>query len=96
MTLDNQTLALIAVGASIAANCQPCLEHNVRTALQCGANSQQVVEAIDIGRRVRQGAASQMDKFALNMNGATGEAMRGSEGVCECGSLNAIKEAKNG
>ncbi len=78
MTLDNQTLALIAVGASIAANCQPCLEHNVRTALQCGAVSQQVAEAIDIGRRVKRSADSQMDKFALNINNVTITATSGS------------------
>jgi len=40
MKLDNHTLALIAVGASVSANCQPCLERNLRTALKCGADAQ--------------------------------------------------------
>jgi AhpD family alkylhydroperoxidase len=38
MKLDNQILALIAVGASVTANCQPCLEHNTATAAKCGAD----------------------------------------------------------
>ena len=64
MRLDNQILALIAVGASVSANCQPCLEHNVNTALKCGADAQQIAEAIEVGKRVRRGAATEMDKYA--------------------------------
>jgi len=96
MTLDNQTLALIAVGASFAANCQPCLEHNISTALHCGANNQQVAEAIDIGRRVRHGAASKMDKFVSSLDSATVSSARALDDVCECGSLNTAGEVKNG
>jgi AhpD family alkylhydroperoxidase len=82
MNLDNRILALIAVGASISANCQPCLERNVGTALKCGADTQQIAEAIEIGKKVRQGAAAKMDRFALTLNGSafTNE----TEGGCEC------------
>ena len=96
MTLDDQTLALIAVGASIAANCQPCLEHNVSTALHCGANNQQIAEAIDVGRRVSHGAASKMDKFASSLDSATLSSTRALDGACECGSLNTAQEVNNG
>ncbi|NTU63269.1 MAG: carboxymuconolactone decarboxylase family protein, partial [Chloroflexi bacterium] len=40
MNLDNRILELIAVGASVAANCQPCLDYNVRKALEFGADRQ--------------------------------------------------------
>ena len=70
MRLDNQILALIAVGASVSANCQPCLEHNVHTALKCGADAQKIVEAIEVGRRVRRGAATEIDKYAFSLNNA--------------------------
>jgi AhpD family alkylhydroperoxidase len=96
MTLDNQILALIAVGASIAANCQPCLEHNVGTALECGANSQQIADAIEVGRRVRQGAASKIDKFAINVNHAIVSSSSLLDDTCECGSLKSTQEVKNG
>ncbi len=85
MQLDNRILALIAVGASVTANCQPCLEINVGTALKCGADAQQIAEAIEIGRRVRQGAASKMDKFAASQNYTAPSAASANDGGCGCG-----------
>ena len=81
MTLDNRTLELIAIGASVATNCQACLEYNVSKALEYGSDHQQIAEAIEVGKRVRQGAAAKMDKFALNLNNIDTAA-----GECNCGS----------
>ncbi len=86
MNLDNRILELIAVGASVAANCQPCLEYNVGKALEFGADSQQIAEAIEVGKRVRQGAASKMDKFALSLNSAVPSSVHAADGQCGCGS----------
>ena len=86
MNLDNRILALIAVGASVSANCQPCLERNVSTALRCGANAQQIAEAIEIGQKVRQGAGTKMDKFVLSLNIPAPACTDDSEGGCGCGS----------
>jgi AhpD family alkylhydroperoxidase len=71
MKLDNRTLRLIAVGASVTANCQPCLQINVAEALQSGADEQEIAAAIQVGKMVRQGAASKMDAFASGLNPAT-------------------------
>ncbi len=86
MNLDNRILALIAVGASVSANCQPCLERNVSTALKCGAEPQQIAEAIEIGKRVRQGAATKMDGFASSLNNAIPSSVNATDGGCGCGS----------
>jgi AhpD family alkylhydroperoxidase len=86
MSLDNQILVLIAVGASISANCQPCLERNVSTALKCGADAQQIAEAIEIGKRVRQGAATKMDQFVLSLNHAVPALAHETDGGCGCSS----------
>jgi AhpD family alkylhydroperoxidase len=86
MKLENRIKELIAVGASITANCQPCLQYHVKTALENGADEQEIVDAIEIGKMVRKGASSKMDKFAASLNqtvpSATGEADEG----CGCGS----------
>jgi AhpD family alkylhydroperoxidase len=82
MKLDNQTLALIAVGASVTANCQSCLEHNSATAAKCGANAEQISEAARIGRLVREGAASKLDKFAAGLGFASASAA--TNHGCEC------------
>ncbi len=85
MNLDNRTLALIAVGASVSANCQSCLERNVGMALRCGADVRHIAEAIEVGKRVRQGAANKMDKFALTLNGSAFAMSNEAEGGCACG-----------
>jgi AhpD family alkylhydroperoxidase len=85
MKLDEQTLRLIAIGASITANCQPCLQTNVTKALECGVDEQEIVEAIEVGKRVRKGAATKMDEFAMSLN----HPALASGGVaisrCDCG-----------
>ena len=96
MTLNDQTLALIAIGASVAANCQPCLEHNAGSALKCGASGEQISEAIEVGMRVRQGASAKMDKFAKTINSTVASATGTLDGVCKCGTLDETREVKNG
>lgn len=44
MNLDPKILSLIAVGASVSANCQPCLEKNFETELKCGVEPQRIVK----------------------------------------------------
>ncbi len=84
MKLDNRTLRLIAVGASITANCQPCLEGNVAKALENGADRQEIAEAIEVGKMVRRGAASKMDRFASSLNQAAPLAAGLPDEGCTC------------
>jgi len=84
MKLDNRTIRLIAVGASITANCQPCLEINITKALENGANGQEISEAIEVGKMVRQGAASKMDRFASSLNQAAPLATGLPDEGCGC------------
>ncbi len=58
MPLDERLLRLIAIGASIGANCQPCLEHNIRQARESGADDGEIAQALEVGRLVRKGAAA--------------------------------------
>lgn len=62
--MDVRIEELIAVGASITANCKPCLEYHVAKARENGASDQEIGEAVAVGKMVRKGAASKMDQFA--------------------------------
>lgn len=84
MKLDDRTIRLIAVGASITANCQPCLETNVMKARECGADEQEIGEAIEIGKMVRKGAASKMDKFVSSLGARLMSGADMPSGGCEC------------
>lgn len=68
MKLDNHIKELIAIGASVAANCQPCLEYHAGKALQNGADETEIDEAINVGNMVKKGAATKMDKFASELS----------------------------
>jgi len=65
--MDNRIKELIAVGASVTANCQPCLQYHVNKALESGADEQEIAAAIEVAKMVRKGAISNMDKFASSV-----------------------------
>ena len=67
--MENKTKMLIAVGAAVTANCQPCLQTAVNQAQKTGAEEKEIREAIAIGRVVRKGATGKMDKFASTLIG---------------------------
>jgi len=84
MKLDDRTIRLIAVGASISANCQPCLGTNVSKALENGIAMQEIADAIEIGKMVRKGAASKMDRFAASLAATSVVGALGPTRGCEC------------
>ncbi len=67
--MESKTKILIAVGAAVTANCQPCLKTAVSQAQGTGAEEKEILEAIAIGRIVRKGAMDKMDKFASTLTG---------------------------
>jgi AhpD family alkylhydroperoxidase len=80
--MEDRIRLLIAVGASVTANCQPCLKTAVTQAQLAGVDKKEILEAIAIGRVVRKGAFGKMDKFALIL---TGKDVEGSD-ECPFGS----------
>jgi AhpD family alkylhydroperoxidase len=83
--LEQRTKELIAVGASVAANCASCLEFHVAKAREAGAEGESIREAIETGRLVRQGAATKLDRLAASLTG--GPPTSPSRGDCGCGSV---------
>ena len=65
--MDERTKKLIAVGASIGANCEPCLEYHVAKALEMGLDKDEIMEAVDVGKAVRKGSAAAMDKRVFGL-----------------------------
>jgi len=84
MQLDERTIRLIAVGASITANCQSCLQTNLAKARENGSDEQEIAEAIWVGKMIRRGAAAKMDRFVGSLNQAVPLTAADSEEGCEC------------
>lgn len=74
--MDNKTKELIAIGASIAGHCQPCLKYHIEQVVKLGVSLEEINTAIAVGKTVEKGALKAMDNFAkdqiesLNSTGA--------------------------
>ena len=90
MTFDNRTTELIAIGASVAANCQSCVEYHLGKAAEYGIEQNELAQAVEIGRMARKGAAANVDravdrllhKDASTGNAATGDRPPAGEAAC--------------
>ena len=82
--MDNRTKELIAIGASVTANCQPCLKYHISKAQESGADELEISEAIAVARMVRKGAIAKMDQFASTIFEAEKVTVSDSE-KCGCG-----------
>lgn len=61
--LEINVKELIAIGASISANCHPCIKYHVAKAREMKIDEAEILQAVEVGRMVRKGAADQMDKL---------------------------------
>jgi AhpD family alkylhydroperoxidase len=82
VNLDSKTQAVIAIGCATAANCTGCLEKTVSIAKELGVEEEEIGAAIEVGRRVRAGAAAKLDQFAATVNSATAESPETKNGGC--------------
>jgi len=82
MSLDEKTSILIALGASVSANCQPCLDYHLNRARLAGLGEVEIADAIEAGRSVRTGAAAGMDRKISGINNSA--ALPGKAGACCC------------
>jgi AhpD family alkylhydroperoxidase len=52
--LDAKTIEIASISASIAGGCRPCLDYHFKKALEVGCTVNQVKEAIDLGKMIKQ------------------------------------------
>jgi AhpD family alkylhydroperoxidase len=62
--IDPKIKELIAIGASVSANCHPCVKYHVNKAHEMEIDEKEIQQAIEVGKMVRKGAAGEMDKLA--------------------------------
>lgn len=68
MTFGARLTELIALGTATGANCAACVEHHVAKAREIGLPAEEIEAALDVGRRVRQGAADAFDRVAARLS----------------------------
>ena len=83
--MESRVKELIAIGASVTANCQPCLQYHVSKARESGADDEEIGIAIAVAKTVRKGASAKMDDFAAGLGAATETTACGAGQACSCG-----------
>jgi AhpD family alkylhydroperoxidase len=62
---------LVAIGAAIAANCEPCLKYHYREAEQLGMSKADMARAVEMGAKVKDSPHQAILKLADRLTGAT-------------------------
>jgi AhpD family alkylhydroperoxidase len=61
--IDEKMQELIAIGASVSANCQSCVKYHTAKGREMKIDETDIRQAIEVGMKVRKGAADQIDKL---------------------------------
>ncbi len=52
--LEEKTIELAGIAASIAGGCRPCLDYHFKKALELGCTKEQASEAVELGKMIKQ------------------------------------------
>jgi AhpD family alkylhydroperoxidase len=59
-TLDRREREFVALGASLASNCVPCIEYHILEARKAGISDAQIREAVELADSVRRVPSQQV------------------------------------
>ena len=69
--MDERMKELVAMGASAAANCHPCMDYHLSKCDELGIDREEVSEAVKVGLTVNRGAENAIRKKARELLGET-------------------------
>ncbi|HEY3378303.1 MAG TPA: carboxymuconolactone decarboxylase family protein [Armatimonadota bacterium] len=75
---------LVAVGAAIAANCEPCLKYHYKRALELGVSHDDVALAIATAQAVKDTPARHVLALAERLGGRQADTPEASESIESC------------
>ena len=80
---------LVAMGAAIAANCEPCLKYHYREAQKHGVSKQDMAQAVQMGAKVKDSPHQAILKLADRLTGAAlGQPLTEPDACCGAGAEN--------
>jgi len=65
--LKKKEKELIAIGISVATNCESCMEWHIKQALDEGASQDEILEAVEVGIEMSGGPGTVAARFAMNV-----------------------------
>lgn len=97
LNMDALTLRereLVALGAAMGCNCQPCIEFHIPAARETGLSDAQISEAIRIADRVRRVPALKVLRAALSMLPHEAGAAQVSDKADRCVGMSTMSDAR--
>jgi len=64
---DERIAELVALGAAIAANCEPCLRYHHRKAVELGINREDMIQAVNVAFGVKEQSAQMITRTAQRL-----------------------------
>ena len=68
--MDDSTKILVALGASAAANCRPCMDHHLGRAHAAQLSDGDIRMALEVGANVNKGAQAKTIDYIRGLTGA--------------------------
>ncbi len=65
--LDEKTIELAGIAASIAGGCRPCLDYHFKKAIEIGCTLAQAEEAVELGKMIKQRPINDIYQQAENL-----------------------------
>jgi len=65
--LKKKDKELIAIGISVAQNCESCMEWHISQAFANGAAAEEILEAVEVGIEMSGGPGTVAARFAMNV-----------------------------
>jgi AhpD family alkylhydroperoxidase len=79
--MDEKLKEMIAIGASVTANCVPCIKYHFAKAREVGVTDAEMKAAVQVGKMVRKGVAQKWDEeVSALLSAASGQQATG----CSC------------
>ncbi len=69
--MDERLKELVAMGASAAANCHPCMDHHLAKCDELGIDREEVIAAVKVGLIVNRGAEKAIRRKTRELLGET-------------------------
>jgi 4-carboxymuconolactone decarboxylase len=68
MGLSEKEKELVAIGSSIGGNCIPCLEYHYKRLVELGFSKEELKEAIDMAKKVKEAPNKKIYEAAASLN----------------------------
>jgi len=62
--LDVKAIEIAGIAASIAGGCRPCLDYHFKKAIEIGCTIEQIKEAVELGKMIKQRPISDIYEHA--------------------------------